>query len=309
MPFHNDGSPDWKALESYIYQVGAGRPLAIAMNMALSEGSSLELDEQLEVIRRCKQVLEGGCHLLSGINANYTSGAIALARKLVDAGADGLVVFPPVPAFYGPLPLEMIAAYHRDIANAVDVPLLAFQTNFVSYPPGTIRVLSEIPGIVGIKDASFNVDQTLQNVKEGSRLSRKIAILTGSDTFILEAILMGCDGALIGFASTATAALVQMHEFAGGGKITEAYQIWSALAPLARIGWRQPLRDYRVRMKYVLMKQGILTNMIVRAPLPALSEVDRQDIDETFKKFRLDDPQFFPAGRAIETAHSVAGDH
>ena len=61
---------------------------------------------------------------------------------------------------------------------------LAFQTNFVSYPSGSIRVLSEIPGIVGIKDASFSVDQTLQNVKEGATLSRKIAILTGSDTFI-----------------------------------------------------------------------------------------------------------------------------
>ena len=41
MPFHNDGSPDWKTLESYIYQVGSGQPRAIAMNMALSEGSSL----------------------------------------------------------------------------------------------------------------------------------------------------------------------------------------------------------------------------------------------------------------------------
>jgi 4-hydroxy-tetrahydrodipicolinate synthase len=307
MPFHNDGSPDWKTLEHYIYQVGAGQPRAIAMNMALSEGSSLELQEQLEVIRRCKQVLEGGCHLLSGINANHTAGAIVLARKLVEAGADGLVVFPPVPAFYGPLPLEMIAAYHRDIANSVDVPLLAFQTSFVSYPPGSIKILSEIPGIVGIKDASFDVDQTLQNVKEGATLSRKIAILTGSDTFILEAILMGCDGALIGFASTATAALVQMHEFARKGKITEAYEIWNALAPLARIGWRQPRRDYRVRMKYVLMKQGIITNMTVRAPLPALSEADRHDIDETFKKFRLVDPRFFPAGRAIENAHLMAG--
>lgn len=308
MPFHNDGSPDWKMLETYIYQVGAGLPRAIAMNMALSEGSSLEQEEQLEVIRRCKRVLEGTCYLLSGINANYTAGAISLAKKLVDAGADGLVVFPPVPAFYGPLPLEMIAGYHRDIANAVDVPLLAFQTNFVSYPPGTIKVLSEIPGVVGIKDASFSVDQTLQNVKEGAALSRKIAILTGSDTFILEAILMGCDGALIGFGSTATAALVQMHEFAKAGKITEAYQIWNALAPLARIGWRQPLRNYRVRMKYVLMKQGILTNMTVRAPLPPLSDVDRQDIDEALKKFHLDDPRFFPAGRAIENAHSMAGE-
>lgn len=302
MPFHTDGSPDWSSLERYIEQVGAGGPRAVAMNMALSEGSSLEADEQLEVIRRCKRVLAGHCHLLSGINATYTAGAIRLAKKLVDAGADGLVVFPPVPAFYGPLPLAMIAEYHGDIACAVDVPLLAFQTNFVNYPPGSIRVLSEIPNIAGIKDASFSVDQTLQNVKEGTSVSRKIGIFTGSDTFILEALLMGCDGALIGFAATATTALVQMHNYVTQGRVTEAYDIWNALAPLARIGWRQPMRDYRVRMKYVLMKQGIIPNMVVRAPLPKLADIDRRDIDDAFKTSGLDAARFLPAGKLISSA-------
>jgi hypothetical protein len=47
--------------------------------------------------------------------------------------------------------------------------------------------------------------------------------------------------------------------------------------------------------------------MTVRAPLPALAEADRHDIDETFKKFRLGDPRFFPAGRAIENARLMAG--
>ena len=62
-------------------------------------------------------------------------------------------------------------------------------------------------------------------------------------------------------------------------------------------------------MKYVLMKQGVITDLTVRAPLPALSAVDRHDIDETFKKFRLDDPRFFPAGRAIENDCSMAKEY
>jgi len=302
IPFETDGSIDWKNLERYMVEVAAGRPRAIGMNMALSEGASLTVGEQIEVARRCKRVLDGRCTFLSGLNVGSTVQALDLSRRLVDAGADGLVVFPPVPAFMGPLPVSMIADYHGAIAEAVDVPLIAFQTNFVSYPPGSIRALSEIPNVVAIKDASFAVDQTLQNVGEGRTTTRKIGILTGSDTFILEAMLMGCDGALIGFAATATAELVRMQALAQAGQITEAYGIWNALAPLARIGWNQPMRDYRVRMKYALMKQGVLPNMVVRAPLPALSDHDRAAIDAVFDIHGLADPKYRPSGRMLAEA-------
>ena len=78
--------------------------------------------------------------------------------------------------------------------------------------------------------------------------------------------------------------------------ITEAYEIWNRLGPLARICWRHPIRDYRVRTKYVLAKQGVLKNFIVRAPFPTILDTDRNDIDQAFIDFNLNDPQFLPAG-------------
>src|SRR5262252_7595816 len=99
LPFEENGAIDWKLLDRYIIQVAAGDPRAIAMNMAVSEVSSLEISEQLEVIKRCKATLAGGCTLLSGLNVTHTGAAIDHARRLVDAGAEGIVIFPPVPAF------------------------------------------------------------------------------------------------------------------------------------------------------------------------------------------------------------------
>jgi 4-hydroxy-tetrahydrodipicolinate synthase len=296
LPFENNGAIDWGTLDNYIIQVAAGDPRAIAMNMAVSEVSSLDLSEQLDVVRRCKATLAGGCTLLSGVNVTNTRAAVELSKRLVDAGAEGLVIFPPVPAFLSAPTVQMIVDYHAAIAEAVRVPLLAFQTNFCNYPRGTITELSKIDSIVAIKDASFSVDATLDNLKEIASAGRKIGSLTGSDTFILEAMLMGCDGALIGFAATATAELVRMQQFAAEGKATEAYEIWNHLAPLARICWRQPIRDYRVRTKYALCKQGVLPNFHVRAPFPPLAESDRRDIDEAFAKFNLGNPRFLPAG-------------
>jgi 4-hydroxy-tetrahydrodipicolinate synthase len=299
LPFDNNGAIDWPTLDRYIRQVAAGRPKAIAMNMAVSEVSSLDVPEQLEVLRRCKTAIGGSCPLLSGVFASHTRAAVELAPRLIEAGAEGLVIFPPSPAFNGPVTVDMVVDYHEAIARAVKVPVLAFQTVFSKYAKGTITALSAIPNLVAIKDASFDVEQTLDNVKEARLAKRRIGVLTGSDTFILEAMLMGCDGALIGFAATATAELVRMHTLATQGKITEAYEIWGKIGPLARICWRTPLRDYRVRTKYALMKQGVIPNMVVRAPFTAIAAADRADIDQAFQEHNLASPRFHPAGDAV----------
>jgi 4-hydroxy-tetrahydrodipicolinate synthase len=95
-----------------------------------------------------------------------------------------------------------------------------------------------------------------------------------------------------------------MHALATQGKITEAYEIWGKLGPLARVCWRQPLRDYRVRMKYTLAKQGVLSNFKVRAPFPALADADRDDIDQLFEKLGLNDARFLPAGSQSTSSRS-----
>ena len=302
IPFKEDASIDWAALENYIAQVAQASPRAIAMNMAASEVSSLELDEQLEVVRRCRSVIDGACLLLSGVNATHTAGARDLARRLVDAGADGVVPFPPLPAFTAPLPVDMVEGYHRAIADAVDVPMILFQTFATQYPKGTILSLSKIPTVVAIKDASFNVDNTVSNIREAQCADRRIGVLTGSDTFVLEAMLMGCDGALIGLAGTATTELVRMQDLARRKRIEEAYEIWLRIGPMARLCWRPPLRDFRVRLKYLLTRQGLFPNARMRAPFPPIDEKDRQEIDQCFEETGFSDARFLPAGRIVHAS-------
>ncbi len=294
MPFETDGAADWATLERYLAQIAAGGVRAVAMNMAASEGGSLDPSEQVEVIRRARAAVANACPIVSGVLSTYTAGARDVARRVVDAGAQGIVIFPALPTFISkPVPVSMIADYHAAIAEAVDVPVLAFQTSNAAYPPGTLAALATIERLVAIKDAAFDVDRTVELLEEAEPTG--IKVLTGNDTFILEALLMGCAGALIGFAGTATAQLVRMHELAHTGKITEAYAIWDRLAPLARVCWRAPLRDYRVRMKYVLMRQGLIPDMTARAPQPALTDKDRADLDRVIAKHGLLSPDFLPA--------------
>ena len=101
LPMHPDFSIDWASLRSYIGWIAGQRPTAIAMNMDASEGPSLSRDEQLEVVRVCREVIGDVCPLFSGLIAGYTADAIAWGNELKAAGAQGLAVFPPFPVFLG----------------------------------------------------------------------------------------------------------------------------------------------------------------------------------------------------------------
>ncbi len=133
-PFNTDESVDWPTLDRYMAEVAAGGPQGIAMNMAASEGGSLTVEEQIEVVRRTKAAAAGSCAVISGVVAQSTGQAKDLSQRLVEAGADALVVFPPLPTFVSkPLPVSAVVDYHRAIADASGVPIIAFQTPFVDY--------------------------------------------------------------------------------------------------------------------------------------------------------------------------------
>jgi 4-hydroxy-tetrahydrodipicolinate synthase len=282
LPMLPDASIDWTSLRSYIRWIAAQRPTAIAMNMDASEGPALDPDEQIEVLRVCKDVIAGAVPLVSGLISGSTRGAVRWGCELKAAGADALAVFPPFPTFLGnPVPTEMIYAYHKAIADGVDLPLIAFQFPKAfgpDFPPDTLAKLASIPQIIGLKEASFDTPKTVETITAARALPRKLGIMTGSDTFICEAMVMGCDGALIGFAATATAELISMQKMVKALDFAGAFAIWDRLGPLARYGWRAPIRDYRPRMKEVLKLQGLIAHATVRAPQLGIDDAERAEL-------------------------------
>ena len=282
LPMHEGGDIDWATLERYIDWIAAQRPAAIVMNMDASEVISLEDDEQCQVIAVCRKVIAARVPFLSGVVAGSTRAAARKARRFREAGAEGLAVLPPFPTFSGaPVPAEMIVRYHRAIAEASGLPIICFQFPKgwgPDYTPEILRAMAEIPQLVGIKESSFDVGQTLQTIEVARQLPAPIGVLTGSDTFIFEAMVMGCTGALIGFAGTATAELVAMHDAVQRGDLNAARLIWDRLGPIARFCWRLPIRDFRPRMKEVLRLQGHFPSAACREPQLGIAADERQAI-------------------------------
>jgi len=166
------------------------------------------------------------------------------------------------------------------------------------YTPEVIRAFSDIPEFVALKEASFDTGHTLQSIEASRHLPREIGILTGSDTIILEAFLVGCHGALIGFAGTAVAELVAMQDAATRRDVPTAQAIWQRLGPLARYCWRPPLRNYRPRMKEVLVMQGLFKTATVRLPQLPVDNFERKELSRLAEH----------AGLVDQVAMRVAGE-
>lgn len=282
LPMHADEQIDWRGLERYMDWLASQGPAGIAMNMDASEVIALTEDEQDDVIRACLGVLGGRVPLLSGIVAGSTRAAAAKAERYARMGVQGFPVFPPFPTFSGaPVPSEMIYRYHKAIADAAHLPIICFQFPKgwgPDYSPEILRRVAQIPEVVAIKEASFDVAQTLSTIEAAAALPQRIGVLTGSDTFIFEAMMMGCNGALIGFAGSFTRELVDMNAGVQGGDVAKARAIWRQLGPIARYCWRAPIRDFRPRMKEVLRLQGLFECAAVREPQLGIDDAERAQI-------------------------------
>jgi 4-hydroxy-tetrahydrodipicolinate synthase len=287
MPMLPDGAIDWTSLKSYMGWIADQKPTAIAVNMDAAEAPALTPDERIEVMRVCAEVVGDRVPLLSGLIGGSTDGMIAHGHDLLAAGAQGFCVFPPMPVFIGaPIPAEMIRRFHADIAQALKVPLIAFQFPRgwgPDYSGDMLTALASIPEVIAIKESSFDANQTIQTAQSVAALASPIGVLTGSDTFIFEAMLMGCDGALIGFAGTAVAELVSMQRLQQQGETKAAREIWDRLAPVARYCWRPPIRDFRPRMKEILVLQGLIAHNAVRRPQLGISDAERAELRKIAK--------------------------
>ena len=282
LPLRDDGAIDLDGMDRYVRWIADDSPKALVVNSSAGEGELLYPEERAQVLDRVVAAVGSRLPVLAGIISEFTADAVAQARAASQAGASGLLVFPPR-AFGGEgLPAATVVEYHRAVIQASGLPVILFhrpaQFGGVVYPAETLRQLADLEGVVGLKEASFDATRFIQIVRVNRTFPRPLKILTGNDTFIYESYLLGADGALLGMGATATAPQIAMLEAARRGDLATGAALRDRLDPLCQAIYAAPLRNYRVRMKEALVCQGILKNAVVRAPLPAASEDERASI-------------------------------
>ncbi len=223
----DDFSVDEASLRRYTRWLVDQGVLGLAVNVDTGEGPHLFPDERLRVLEVVKEEVAGRALLVAGLAASFTEQARRLARDTAAAGAEALLVF-PIPAYQGePLDPELPAAYHAAVAEASGLPLIAFQLQpalgGVNFSEEAITRVMSVDGVVAIKEASFDAKRFVETARLVKSLPSSPTVLNGNDNFLLEAYLLGAEGALLGFGTLAAREQVEMHEAARAGDLERAY--------------------------------------------------------------------------------------
>ncbi len=288
-------------LRSYMRWITRYRIGGLAVNVDTGEGPTLTREERKRILSIVSSVVKGRVPIIAGVPPASTHDATRTATDARDAGAEGLLVFPN-PAFLGkPLPAEPPYEYHRAIAEGSGLSIILFQLQpdlgGYDLSEEVLLKLIQIPEVVAIKEASFDAKKYNALVRILERAPRKITLLTGNDNFIAESLIIGGEGALIGFGTLATQEQVEIHERIKKGQYSDALEIWNRILPLEEVIFGLPVRDYRARTKIALALQGVIENVHVRPPLLPLS---REEIDKVRGALKSAE---IPTERSVEAVY------
>jgi 4-hydroxy-tetrahydrodipicolinate synthase len=286
-PMRADFSVDEISLRRYVRWLADQGVRGLAVNVDTGEGPHLFPEERLRILEVVLEEVGGQASVVAGLSAAFTEHAARLARETAAIGVDALLVF-PLPVYQGePLNPEIPAAYHRAVADASGLPLIAFQLQpalgGVNFSPETITQIMAIEEVVAIKEASFDAKRFLETVRLIKSLPTSGIVLNGNDNFLLEAYLLGAEGALLGFGTLAAAEQVEMLKAIEARDMTRASSVGRRVQALCDVIFTPPVRDYRARLKHALCRLTVIDAPFVRPPLLPLDPSEHERVDHALE--------------------------
>jgi 4-hydroxy-tetrahydrodipicolinate synthase len=281
LPFNEDLSIDETSFRSHLRDVAATEGIsAITINAHSTEVASCSLDEQQRVLEIAQDEIGDRLPLVNGIWADGSIEGARIARMAAEGGASALLVFPPAPFTLGQSPAMPLAHFKR-IADATDLPLIAFQYPLATgqgYPRDTLlQMVEQVPAIRAIKDWCGNVAQHEMHIRTLQSLPRPVNVLTTHSAWLLSSLVLGCKGLLSGSGSVIADLQAQLFRAIAANDLAAARSLNDRIHPLARAFYADPWADMHNRMKEALVLLGRLPRAVVRPPLVKLSrtEIDR----------------------------------
>jgi 4-hydroxy-tetrahydrodipicolinate synthase len=281
LPFDAELAIDEAGFRKHLRDVAATPGItAITINAHSTEVASCTFEEQRRVLAIAQDEIGGRLPLINGVWADGSLEAARIARMAAEGGASALLVFPPGPFTLGQSP-QMVLAHFKRIAEATDLPLIAFQYPLATgqgYPKETLlRLVDEVPTVRAIKDWIGNVPHHEWHVRALQSLPRPVNVLTTHSAWLLPSLVLGCNGLLSGSGSVIPDLQAQLFAAVQSSDLAEARRINDRMDPLMRAFYADPFVDMHNRMKEALVLLGRLPRAHVRPPLVKIGrpEIER----------------------------------
>lgn len=270
-PMHEDGSLDLNALKNLIdFHVQEGSDALVVVGTT-GESPTVDVEEHCQLIKTTVDHAAGRIPVIAGTGANSTAEAIELTRFAKEAGADMALSVVP---YYNKPTQEGLYRHFKTISEAVDLPVLLYNVpgrTVADMSNDTILRLAEVPGIVGVKDATGNFDRACDLI---ARAPEGFALYSGDDMTCVSTIMMGFHGNISVTANVAPRLMHEMCVAAAEGNVAKAREIQFKLLGLHRDLFCEA---NPIPVKWAVHKLGLIPNGI-RLPLTTLSEAGQQRV-------------------------------
>jgi 4-hydroxy-tetrahydrodipicolinate synthase len=274
-PMREGGALDLAALGRLIDFHAENGTAGIVVVGTTGESPTVDFDEHCQLIKAAIDAARGRLPVIAGTGANSTVEAIALTRYAKQAGAaSGLSVVP----YYNKPTQEGLYRHFRAIAEAVDLPLILYNVpgrTVADLATETTLRLAQVPGIVGVKDATADLargSELLAALRAAGRSA--FAVYSGDDITALALMLMGGSGVISVTANVAPKLMAQMCAAALAGDHATARTCNDRLLPLHR---RLFVEANPIPVKWALAAMGLCENAL-RLPLVPLSSQHHESV-------------------------------
>jgi len=275
-PMYADGGLDWDSLHNLVeWHIEQGTRALVAVGTT-GESATLDVNEHLEVIHRVVDQVAGRIPVIAGTGANSTTEAIELTETAAKCGADACLLVTP---YYNKPTQEGLFQHYKTVAKAVSIPQILYNVpgrTAVDMLPETVRRLAAIGNIVGIKEATGDLERARELV---DTLPVDFAVYSGDDATALELMLLGGRGDISVTANVAPAAVAQMCEAALAGDAETARAIDQRIRILHQVLF---VESNPIPVKWALREMGRIDGGI-RLPLTSLSPEHHATVREALR--------------------------
>jgi 4-hydroxy-tetrahydrodipicolinate synthase len=275
-PMHEDGSIDYDGLRKLIdWHIAEGTD-CIGVVGTTGESPTVSMEENCEIIKVAVQHAAGRVPIMAGTGANATAEAIELARYAKQVGADCHLSVVP---YYNKPSQEGIYQHFKAIAEAVDLPLVLYnvpgRTVADMLPETTLR-LAQLPGVVGVKEATGNIERAAQLIKHAPK---GFSVYSGDDGTAVALMLLGGHGNVSVTANVAPKLMHEMCIAAIEGQVKRATEIHLRLLALHKQLFCEPSP---APAKWAMSQLG-LCRPTVRLPIVGLTEAGQRLVGDALR--------------------------
>ena len=276
-PFHEDGSVNYEQAQRLAALLVADGSDGVVIAGTTGESPTLTDDEKIELLRRVKEAIPGHV-VVAGTGGNDTAHSVELSKRAAEAGADALLAVVP---YYNKPPQEGMFLHFQAIAKAAGVPVIMYNIQgrtAVNMTVQTTLRCAQVPGILGVKEASGDIDQmSLICAKKPDGFH----VWSGDDSFTLPLLAVGGHGVIAVTSHLAGRAMREMIDAFNRGDIASAQHIHGRLLPLIKALMTTAANP--VPLKSVLNALGFPAGPF-RLPLSPLNAPDLERVLDAVKE-------------------------